>query len=193
MRPGPEDDRMPVWSPDGRRLAFVRDDDIWIVGADGSEPRRLTADQAANFDPDWSPTGDRIAFSSQRSGEVRIWTIAADGSDARGGTREIGGVESHTSSQMIMKVLCGERWCKLYLKRMESTTRAGHLTVPRSSSSVGEARKVLRTPISTSLRWRAAQCGPSYVHRASMGYLAGGGGGLPKDLIGSRCGAPRRP
>ena len=26
----------PQWSPDGRRLAFVREDEIWIVEADGS-------------------------------------------------------------------------------------------------------------------------------------------------------------
>ena len=133
MRPGPEDDRMPVWSPDGRRLAFVRDDDIWIVGADGSEPRRLTADQAANFDPDWSPTGDRIAFSSQRSGEVRIWTIAADGSDARGVTREIGGEaygEHHPSWSPDGAEVVFERWgsqkgpqdADIYIASMESGT-----------------------------------------------------------------------
>ena len=29
----------PQWSPDGRRLAYVRDDEIWVVEADGS---RLT-------------------------------------------------------------------------------------------------------------------------------------------------------
>ena len=33
----------PQWSPDGRRLAFVRDDEIWIVEADGSRLTRVVA------------------------------------------------------------------------------------------------------------------------------------------------------
>ena len=31
----------PQWSPDGRRLAFVRDDEIWVVEADGSRLTRV--------------------------------------------------------------------------------------------------------------------------------------------------------
>ena len=33
----------PQWSPDGRRLAFVRDDEIWIVDADGARLTRVVA------------------------------------------------------------------------------------------------------------------------------------------------------
>ena len=33
----------PQWSPDGRRLAFVRDDEIWVIEADGSRSRSASS------------------------------------------------------------------------------------------------------------------------------------------------------
>jgi len=47
----------PRWSPDGRHLVFASDRtgdyQIWTMGADGSNPRRLTSGEAS-FTPDWS-------------------------------------------------------------------------------------------------------------------------------------------
>lgn len=53
----------PSWSPDGGRLAFVRDGDIWAVGSDGSGAVQLTAGPERDSGPDWSPRGDEIAFA----------------------------------------------------------------------------------------------------------------------------------
>ena len=80
-----------VWSPDGRKLAFVstRDGDreIFTMNADGSGLRQLTRNsKAANGSPvsdqapAWSPDGQRIAFSSTRDGgEPEIYRMNADG------------------------------------------------------------------------------------------------------------------
>lgn len=89
MKPDPADDRMPAWSRQGGQLAFVRDHDIYVVSVDGAGLRNLTKDGAENLDPEWSPTGDRIAFSSRGSGEARIWTIRVDGSDRRRVTSDV--------------------------------------------------------------------------------------------------------
>ena len=83
MPPGPEDDRMPAWSPSGRHIAFVRDGDIHVVGADGVDPVNLTSDAAQNLDPDWSPDGAWIAYSSARTGDTRLWRIRVDGTERR--------------------------------------------------------------------------------------------------------------
>src|SRR5262245_31868391 len=66
------DARQPVWSPDGRRLAFqaYRDStwQIWTVGADGKDLKPVTSSAYDDREPVWSPYGARLAFSSDRSG-----------------------------------------------------------------------------------------------------------------------------
>jgi Tol biopolymer transport system component len=55
----------PSWSPDGKRIAFVRDDDtVWVVRADGSGVHRVVGrEHGAVFSPlAWSPDSRRLAF-----------------------------------------------------------------------------------------------------------------------------------
>ena len=51
------DDVTPVWSPDGKRIAFVSylygPGEIIVMGADGSKQRRLTNNTAEDNSPDW--------------------------------------------------------------------------------------------------------------------------------------------
>src|SRR6185369_2032770 len=67
----------PQWSPDGRRLAFVRDDEIWVIEADGSRLTRVVGKPGAGREPRWSPDGHRLAFLSRRRGWSQIWMIDA--------------------------------------------------------------------------------------------------------------------
>ena len=62
--------RDPQWSPDGRRLAYVRDDEIWVVEADGSR-RHAVVGARQGTAPRWSPDGLRLAFLSRRRGWSR--------------------------------------------------------------------------------------------------------------------------
>ena len=86
----PADDFEPVWSRDGTKIVFVRDNSssrgIYVMNADGSDQRRLTAPAANNFhySPSWSPDGTKIAFASFfafDNGNVIV--MNADGSDQR--------------------------------------------------------------------------------------------------------------
>jgi len=67
----------PQWSPDGRRLAFVRDDQIWVIEADGSRLARVTGHPSGTNTPRWSPDGKRLAFVSRRRGWSQVWVIDA--------------------------------------------------------------------------------------------------------------------
>ena len=69
-------DAEPVWSPDGKQIAFVSDRDgfffqIYVMSADGGQPINLTQHPVDHGGPAWSPDGKRIAFSSFRAWESR--------------------------------------------------------------------------------------------------------------------------
>ena len=65
---------MPVFSPDGTRIAFVSNRDgnpeIYVMNRDGSNVRRLTNHPAGEMTPTWSPNGTQIAFTSDRAGQA---------------------------------------------------------------------------------------------------------------------------
>lgn len=76
-----------VYDPSGQRMAVVVSRDgapeIYVVDADGRNPRRLTRHQAIDVSPSWSPDGRRIAFVSDRTGNPNLYVIHADGSQLR--------------------------------------------------------------------------------------------------------------
>jgi len=49
--------------------------EIYVMGADGSNPTRLTNSSGVNEGPCWSPDSRHIAFSSNRSGRPELWAI----------------------------------------------------------------------------------------------------------------------
>jgi dipeptidyl aminopeptidase/acylaminoacyl peptidase len=67
----------PQWSPDGRRLAYVRDDEIWVMETDGSRLTRVVAKPGGGRQARWSPDGRRLAFISRRRGWSQVWLIDA--------------------------------------------------------------------------------------------------------------------
>jgi len=74
-------DTSPSWSPDGRRIAFSREDafgrtkngvyGIYVVGADGKGLRRIAKRAAVAVD--WSPDGSSLAFVTG------FWSTGASG------------------------------------------------------------------------------------------------------------------
>jgi len=92
----------PVWSPNGKQIAFAmkpagaaddEESEIYVIGADGSDIRRLTSIPGDDSHPHWSADGKRIFFNSARATPdlkadwtaqwIDIYSMAADGSDVR--------------------------------------------------------------------------------------------------------------
>jgi serine/threonine protein kinase len=66
-------------SPDGTKLAFVKDDDIWVYDMSLKTQTRITSDAGLDADLVWSPDGRRITFASNRQGTMDIYERSADG------------------------------------------------------------------------------------------------------------------
>src|SRR5262249_30888036 len=75
------------WSPDGRWIAFSRDEglhgeaSIWVVAASGGRPYRLThCGTCGDQEPTWSPKGNQLLFARDRGPSVWIYSVRPDGS-----------------------------------------------------------------------------------------------------------------
>ena len=73
----------PSYSPDGERIVFVHDaggrGQVYVMNADGSDPKDLSSNDYCDRSPVWSPDGTRIAFVSDRTGDWDIYVMNADG------------------------------------------------------------------------------------------------------------------
>lgn len=62
----------PVVSPDGKKVAFAALGDIYVQEING-ELSRITNDPYVDLEPDWSPDGTTLAYTSDRGGKMEIW------------------------------------------------------------------------------------------------------------------------
>jgi Tol biopolymer transport system component/imidazolonepropionase-like amidohydrolase len=113
---GPWDDRCPAWSPDGTRIAFAseRGGDtvtgspyrIWVLDVRTGALTRLTGHPGQegweDFDPTWSPDGERVLFvraTVTAPGILRADTVASVAAD---GTGPITTEHTDTSGAQLM-------------------------------------------------------------------------------------------
>jgi Tol biopolymer transport system component/DNA-binding winged helix-turn-helix (wHTH) protein len=79
-------DQNPVFSPDGKTVAFIRIigesvTDIYTVPVSGGAIQRLTFDKPPVIGLTWTTDGTKIVFSSHRGGGSSLWTVSLRGGE----------------------------------------------------------------------------------------------------------------
>jgi tricorn protease len=78
----------PLWlrdvqvSPDGSQVLFCYKGDIYKVSANGGTAVQLTTQDSYECSPVWSADGEKIAFSSDRHGNLDVFVMSAGGGSA---------------------------------------------------------------------------------------------------------------
>jgi Tol biopolymer transport system component len=80
----------PSWSPDGHRLAFIRDGRLFTIGSSGKGRRRLSRKGEFVVGQDWAPKGNLIAYvEAERRGNcldcVAHWSLRLETVNAKSG------------------------------------------------------------------------------------------------------------
>jgi TolB protein len=70
-------------SPDGKRIAYHKNYQVYLANADGSDARQVKTGQPFNFVPKWSPDGSEVLFLSGEHYNCHPYLVRADGSDLR--------------------------------------------------------------------------------------------------------------
>ncbi len=78
----------PQISPDGKQIIYVRNfkdimtdknlSNLWIADFDGSRNRPLTTGNSRDFNPIWSPEGNKVLFRSNMDGEMKLYLMWMD-------------------------------------------------------------------------------------------------------------------
>src|SRR5262245_20967029 len=65
------------------QIAFGYAGDLWVVGREGGEARRLTSGVGLEYGPHFSPDGTTIAFTGEYDGNLDVYVVAATGGEPR--------------------------------------------------------------------------------------------------------------
>jgi tricorn protease len=63
------------------QIAFVYGGDIWIVGREGGEARRLVTGTDLETGPIFSPDGSLVAYSGDYDGNIDVYVVPSSGGD----------------------------------------------------------------------------------------------------------------
>jgi Tol biopolymer transport system component len=139
-----------VWSPDGKRLAFLRLSDelrqgeVWVANADGSDAKRIHAGQSGLRWLSWSPSGDRVMAASVPLANAAIYylLVPANGDSARV-VQPAAGLSLTSNPVWLGR---GDRICYAIVEALATSVTGQASRIVEHSLRSGKVREILNLP-----------------------------------------------
>src|SRR5580693_595104 len=188
-------DTGPMFSPDGRTLAFRHSisasiNDIYVVPVAGGEMKRLTFDNGYTANHAWTPDGRELIFSSSRAGTLKsLWRVPASGGAAKE-IRSVGQGAYYIAVSRRGRYLAYSRWfADTNIWRMAIAPGDKKAAVPEEViSSTWEDRSPQYSPDGTKIAFRSDRSGNNEI------WVCDASGSNPRQLTsfgGPLTGTPR--
>lgn len=72
----------PTWSRDGKQLAYVAGDQVWVRDMTTGRDRAVSPPGVRDLEPSFSPDGRWLAVARVRGDASDVWALSLDGTDA---------------------------------------------------------------------------------------------------------------
>lgn len=183
-------DYMPVWSHDGKSIAFASDRygnfDVFVMPATGGEAKRLTFHSANDLPADFTPDNQRIIFASARTDDAKnaqfplgllgeLYSVPATGGRTRMELTTPAELArySHDGKQLIYQDIKGyeDQWRKHHTSSITRDlwrydTQAGKHT--QLTTFAGEDRNPVFSPDNQTIYYLSEQSGSFNVYAMAV-------------------------